>query len=254
MSEMLYNPFTLKDKTILVTGASSGIGRTTAVECAKLGARVVVTARHKGRLNETWQMLEVQDREHIQVIADLTLEDQLNELVAQLPGLDGCVNNAGVGFTRPVQFYKSKDIENIYRINVVAPMMLTKELVKQKKLNKPSSIVFTSSIGGVFTIEPGNGIYGSSKSALDGYMRYAAKELSVKGIRCNCVNPGMVETPLIKQGTFTQDDLQNDMARYPLRRYGTPRDIALAIIYLLSDASSWITGTSLKIDGGRTLH
>ena len=254
MSNVSYNPYSLENKTILVTGASSGIGRATALECAKLGARVIITARNKDRLNDTLQMLNVSGTEHKQIITDLTVEKQLIDMVMQLPVLDGCVNNAGIAHSRPIQFYKTEDIERIYQVNVVAPMLLTKELVKRKKLNKPSSIVFTSSIGGVFNIEPGNGIYGSSKCALDGYMRYAAKELAMKGIRCNSVNPGMVETPLIKQGTFTQDDMQKDLAKYSLQRYGEPRDIALAIVYLLSDASSWVTGTSLKIDGGRTLN
>ncbi len=251
---MSYNPYSLEQKTILITGASSGIGRATAIECAKLGARVIVTARNEERLNETWEMLEGQERDHVQITKDITKEDQLNELVNQLPDLDGCASNAGVGFTKPVQFYKLQDIETVFRINAVAPMLLTKELVKQKKLKRASSIVYTSSIAGLFTTEPGNGIYGSSKSALNGYVRFAAKELAAKGIRCNCVNPGMVETPLIYNGTFTHEDLQDDMAKYVLKRYGKPLDIALAIVFLLSDASSWVTGISLKIDGGRTLH
>lgn len=138
----------------------------------------------------------------------------------------------------------------MFGTNVFAPMLLLKAIVKAKKLAKASSIVFVASIGGVYSITNGSGIYGASKSALNAYMKYAALELSTKGIRCNAVNPGMVNTPLVES---SQEEIEKDLQNYPLKRYGEPTDIAWAVIYLLSDAASWVTGTELKIDGGRTL-
>jgi NAD(P)-dependent dehydrogenase (short-subunit alcohol dehydrogenase family) len=133
-------------------------------------------------------------------------------------------------------------------------MMLTKFLVKKKKIAKGGSIVYTSSTGNVFNAEIANGIYGATKCAIDGFMRTAALELAAKGIRCNSVNPGMTNTPAIHGlGSITTEQLEKDAQRYPLKRYGKPEEIAYGIIYLLSDASSFITGTALKIDGGVTL-
>lgn len=132
--------------------------------------------------------------------------------------------------------------------------MLTKFLLKKKKLNKPASIVYTASIGNVFSAGVANGIYGASKCAIDGFMRTAAVELAPKGIRCNSVNPGMVETNIMTDNSrISAEQFEEDKKKYPLGRYGKPEDVAWAIIYLLSEASSWITGTALKLDGGVTI-
>jgi NAD(P)-dependent dehydrogenase (short-subunit alcohol dehydrogenase family) len=163
------------------------------------------------------------------------------------------VNNAGIGKTLPIQFFSSEELERIYRVNCFAPMLLIKQLVKQRKLNNPSSVVFTSSIAGSSNISPGNGIYGTSKCAINGFVKYAALELAGKGIRCNAVNPGMINTPLTENAVFSESDKLSDIDKFPLKRYGEPIEIAHAIIYLLSDAASWITGSSIVIDGGRTL-
>lgn len=249
---MQYNPFTLEGKTILVTGASSGIGQTTAVECSKMGAKVVITARKPDKLQETFDMLEGDG--HLQIIADISKEEDINALVEQLPVLDGVVNNAGVAGTSLVTFYKKEEIESMFNTNTMAAVLITKMLVKKKKLNKPASIVFTSSAEGVFGSTPANGIYGMTKAALNAFMQTAALELGRKGIRCNTVNPSMVQTRMaIPTGAISQEQLDIDMKKYPLGRYGEPKDIAWAIIYLLSDAASWVTGTAFKIDGGRNL-
>ncbi len=245
-----YNPFYLEGKTVLVTGASSGIGRATAIECSKLGANVVITARNEERLNETFQALEGEGRNHLQILADLTNEGELQRLVEQLPRLDGVSCNAGVPLTRPISFISYDDFEKVFQTNWLAPVILTKQLVRKKKLNRPSSIVYMASIGGIFSHVRANSVYGSSKSALDSFVKYAALEYADKGVRCNCVNPGMTETPLIHRGAFTEEQLKLDVQRYPLKRYGNPQEIAWAVVYLLSDASAWVTGTSLKIDGG----
>jgi len=249
----MYNPFSLEGKTILVTGASSGIGRTTAIECSKLGATLVLTGRNEERLIETLHSLDGKERDHKYFIANLADNSDIISLVSLLPKLDGCVNNAGIGKTLPVQFITSDELERIFRINSFAPILLTKELVKRKKLANPSSLVFTLSIAGNFNILPGNSIYGSAKTALSAFIKYAAIELSGKGIRCNGVSPGMVNTELIKNLPISAEDLQKDMSLYPLKRYAEPEEIAYAIIYLLSDASSFVTGSNLVIDGGRSL-
>lgn len=234
----------------MITGASSGIGRSTAIECSRLGARVVIVGRNEERLNETLSQLSGEG--HVIIKAELTSEDDVKRIAAESPELDGLVNNAGISVTKPVSFYKENDLHNVFATNTFAPMILIKWLLKKKKLRKASSIVFTSSIASILS-SPGNGIYGASKAALSAYMRYCARELSSKLIRCNAVLPGMVETKLIHDGALSEQDLENDMKQYPLGRYGRPEEIAWAIIYFLSDASAWVTGHELVIDGGATL-
>lgn len=247
---MSYNPFTLEGKTILVTGASSGIGQATAIECSKMGAKVVITGRNEERLHETFTHLEGEG--HQMIVADLNMQNDIDVLVGACPVLDGLVNNAGRGKSKPVNFLKLEDLQEVYQTNIFGVALLTKGLLKKKKLVKGSSIVFTSSISSYMTAA-GLSIYASSKAALCGYMRTCAIELGVKGIRSNAVLPGMVETKLINSGTYTDEDKQKDLNLYPLGRYGRPNDIARGIIYLLSDASSWVTGSELVIDGGRML-
>ena len=147
----MYNPFSLEDKTILVTGASSGIGRATAVECARMGATVVLTARDEERLNETLALLQGEERPHLVIPADLTKEQDVAALLENMPRLDGCVSNAGMGMTLPLQFASLEKMEQLYRVNCFAPVLLVKELIKKKKLTKGASVVFTSSIAGLDT-------------------------------------------------------------------------------------------------------
>lgn len=246
----MYNPFSLQGKTVLVTGASSGIGRQTAVECSKLGARLVITARNEARLQETLSMLEGEG--HIALIADLTDEEDIQRLAEACPKLDGVVQNAGVVKSKPVAFYTLEDLDAVFSANAFAPMLLNRWLLKKKRIAIGCSIVYTSSVDSVH-VNLGNGIYGSSKAALTAYMRYCAKELAAKRIRVNAVHPGMVETKLIHGGALSEEDLKKDAAQYPLGRYGSPAEIAWAIIYFLSDASAWTTGASLFVDGGLML-
>jgi NAD(P)-dependent dehydrogenase (short-subunit alcohol dehydrogenase family) len=245
-----YNPFSLAGKTILVTGASSGIGQATAIECSKMGARVVITGRNAERLQETFSQLEGDG--HIQITADLNNEDDIEQLVSECPVLDGLVNNAGQGRNKPVNFVKIQDLQEVYQTNLFAVALITKLLLKKKKIAKGGSIVFTSSLSAHVTA-PGLSVYASSKAAVCAYMRTCALELGSKNIRANAVLPGMVETKLINKGTYTEEDKLKDLELYPLRRYGLPTDIAHCIIYLLSDASSFMTGSEIVIDGGRSL-
>lgn len=247
----MYNPFSLSGKTILVTGASSGIGRATAIECSKMGACIVLTARNEQRLKET--LCQLEGKGHQYIVADLTNEDEIKQLVEQIPGLDGVVLNAGVGGLYPVISISASKLQEMQQINLNAPILLTRMLVKKHKLNNPSSIVFTSSAAGVYRTSIGNAIYASTKCGIDAFMRTAALELASRGIRCNSVNPAMVETELLKQISISEEEKEKNLQRYPLHRYGKPEEIAFAIIYLLSDASAWVTGTALKIDGGLTL-
>lgn len=247
---MSYNPFSLEGKTVLVTGASSGIGQATAIECAKMGAKVVITGRNVERLQETFSQLEGEG--HLQIVADLNSEDEIARLVEQCPVLNGLVNNAGRGKSKPVNFIGLQDLQDVYQTNLFGVALLTKMLLKKKKIAKEGSIVFTSSISAYMTAA-GLSIYASSKAAVAAYMRTCAIELGPKGIRANAILPGMVETKLINSGTYTDEDKQNDLALYPLGRYGRPEDIARAMIFLLSDASAWMTGTELVVDGGRSL-
>lgn len=248
----MYNPYSLEGKTILVTGASSGIGKATAIECSKLGATLVITARNEQRLKETLDALEGEG--HQMFITDVSETKQIEDLVNKLPVVNGVACNAGIVNTTLVNFYQDEIIEKLFKTNTFSMMMLTKFLVKKKKLAKGGSIVYTSSIGNVFNADIANGIYGATKCAIDGFMRTAALELAAKGIRCNTVNPGMINTPAINGlGAITSEQLEKDAQRYPLKRFGKPEEIAYGIIYLLSDASSFVTGTALKIDGGVTL-
>ena len=245
-----YNPFSLEGKTILVTGSSSGIGQAVAIECSKLGAKVIVTGRNEERLQETFNQLEGEG--HSQIIADLNVEDDIEKLVTECPEINGLVNNAGRGKSKPVNFIKIEDLQDVYQTNLFGIALLTKGLIKKKKLQKDSSIVFTSSISSYMTA-PGLAIYASSKAAVLAYMRTCAIELAPKGIRANAILPGMVETKLINSGTYTDEDKQKDLDLYPLGRYGIPLDIARPVAFLLSDASSWMTGVEMVIDGGRSL-
>lgn len=249
----MYNPFLIEGKTILITGASSGIGQATAVECAKMGAHVIITGRNEERLHHTLNNMEGDG--NMAFVADLDEEEEILKLTEKIPLLDGMVSNAGIGLgTKPASFYKKDEIKRVFLTNTISAALLVKGLIKKKKLNNPSSIVFTSSIEGNSITTIGNGIYGMSKAALSAYAKTIALELAPKGVRCNIVTPGMVNTPLIAPtGELTQEQLDANAAKYPLKRYGNPQDVAWGIIYLLSDAACWVTGSVLKIDGGITL-
>lgn len=243
-----FNPFALRDKTILVTGASSGIGRQTAIHCSKLGAKVIVTARNEERLKETLSRMSGDN--HEMVLAELTDAEQMDNLVGKAPDLDGVVLCAGRPMTSPFAFNTREKYDEVFNINFFAPVELLRLLLKKKKIRKNASVVFVSSIGGVFGYSLGNSIYGATKASIHSTMKFCAKELAPKGIRVNSVNPGMVNTPLIGGGSISEEQYKADMERYPLKRYGEPEDIACGIVYLLSDASSWVTGHALVIDGG----
>ena len=248
MDTMSYNPFSLAGKTILVTGASSGIGQETALACARMGAAVVITGRNQERLQETYDRLETSSK--TQILADMTCQEDVDRLVAALPPLDGAVLCAGISTTLPLQFGSREKFDEMFNVNFFAPIELLRLIYKKKVLNKGASVVLLASIGGTHSFMPGNGVYGASKAALNSVMKYAAREYASRKVRVNSICPGMVDTPLIHRGTITEEQLAEDAKRYPLGRYGQPADIANGALYLLSDASSWLTGHDLVIDGG----
>lgn len=249
----MYNPFSLLGKNILVTGASSGIGRAIAIECSKMGAIVLLTARNEERLQETLQQMENVEM-HSVVQADLSNEEDIERLVSSVSyKLDGIVQCAGFTIPKPFQFVSKEDVKGIMAVNFEAPVYLTQLLLKMKKINKSSSIVFISSISGVYISSVAGSLYSASKGAINGIVKGLAIELSTKNIRVNCVNPGMILTDIFKEGIITKEQLEEDAKKYPLKRYGKPEEVAYAVIYLLSDASAWVTGTNLLLDGGYTL-
>ena len=245
---MSYNPFSLEGKTILITGASSGIGKATAIECSKLGARCIITGRNEKRLSETYSLLEGEG--HLQIVSDLSDFSQIQKLVDQIPVVNGLVNNAGISKHLPVNFVTEEKIDEIFPINLTAPILLFSKLLKSKKMARPSSAVFTSSINGLLVGEKSACLYSTTKAGISGFVKVCAHELASKGIRVNCVCPGMIETSILSEGTITKEQLAENAKGYPLGRHGKPEEVAWGIIYLLSDASSFVTGTNLVIDGG----
>lgn len=247
------NPFSLKGKTILVTGASSGIGKATAVLCAEMGASLILIARDAVRLNSVaGKVMECGTSAEI-IQLDLTEATAIDTLIEQLPIVDGLMLCAGKGLTLPVQFCDRKNFEDLFELNFFSTVELVRQVYKKKKISKGGAIVAVSSMGGTHVFSGGNGIYGASKAALDSFMKFAAKEFASRKIRVNTILPAMVDTPLIHRGTITDEQLAENAKVYPLKRYGKPEDIANAALYLLSDASSWVTGTSMIVDGGLSI-
>lgn len=246
-----YNPFSLVGKSILVTGASSGIGRATAIECAKLGAKVLVCGRDEKRLHETYEQLPGEC--HQAVKGDLATLDDLNNLVLQSGMLDGVVHCAGISGHTLFSYLKDEEMKCMFRINYYSPFKLTQMLLKSKKLRKGSSVVFITSTSGILSSYIGGCLYSSTKGALNGLLKGMALELAPKNIRVNSVMPSMVETPIMNGGDVTNEQFEADKKLYPLKRYGKPEEVAYAVVYLLSDASAWVTGTNLLMDGGRSI-
>lgn len=247
----MYNPFSLKDKTILVTGASSGIGRAIAIECSKMGASVIITARNEQRLQET--LLEMEGEQNKSIIADLSIDEDIDKLANEIPKIDGIVHCAGFTIPKPFNFISKDDVDSVMKVNFTTPVFLTQKLLKTKKINRGASIVFISSISGVYISAVAGSLYSASKGAVNGIVKGMAIELASKQIRVNSVNPGMIETNIFSEGTISEAQLNEDKKRYPLKRYGKPEEVAYAVIYLLSEASSWTTGSNILIDGGYTL-
>lgn len=246
----MYNPFSLTGKKILITGASSGIGRSIAIECSKMGAHLVITGRNINNLQKTISVLN--EGAHEAISCDISQSEDISELVKQLPNLDGIVHNAGINQKMPVKFITDEKINAVFNTNFYAPVIITQKLLKQRKINKGGAMVFISSIASEYAAVS-NAIYSSSKGALNSFLRVLALELAPRKIRANGIQPGIIRTKILESYQL-QEDLAKHEEQYPLSGFGEPEDIAYAAVYLLSDASKWITGSILKIDGGVTLR
>ena len=244
------NPFSLENKTILVTGASSGIGAQTAISASNLGAKVILSGRNKIKLEDTLSKLTGEF--HKIITADLTKKIEVEKLVIEVENVDGVVHSSGIVRPFPVKFIDEKHIEEIFEINYNAPVLLMSELFKAKKVNKSASIVFMSSISSHFS-HKGGALYSGSKAAINSYSKTIALEFSQQKIRSNVITAAMVKTAIFNEaeGVISKDMMDAHGKDYPLG-FGEPEDVANGIIFLLSDASKWITGTEMVMDGGLT--
>ena len=212
-----------------------------------MGATVIVTGRNAERLNETLNLMSEGD--HKAISADLTKAEDIESLVAELPKLDGLVQCAGVGSRVPCKNIGKEDLQHVFMPNVEAPILFQTAILSKRKINKAASIVYVASRA-ANAPSVGNAAYSASKGAIISYAKCLALELAPRLIRVNCICPGMVWTELILKDGVDKEQLEQSQLTYPLKRFGQPEDIANLAIYLLSDASSWMTGSSLDISGG----
>lgn len=233
-------------KTILVTGASSGIGRAIAIMCAAKGMRVVLNGRNVARLEEV--RAQMSGEGHIILPADLTDKAQREALATQLPVLNGIVHCAGIGSRVLCKMLEQDDVQQVMETNFSAPVLLQAELLQEKKVAKEASIVFIASAAATMP-SIGNSIYSASKAALISYAKCLALELAPRKIRVNCISPTMVWTDLALVGA-TKEQLYEAEQAYPMKRYGQPEDIAPMAVYLLSDEAAWVTGSNFELTGG----
>jgi len=246
------SPFDLTGKMFLVTGASSGIGRQICIGISQMGGSVVAVGRNAEKLSETESLLK--EGRHIFFSADLSIEEERLALIEKLPKLNGIVYSAGVFASLPIKFINKEKLNSVYGINYEAAAFLVQTVLKKKLIEPNSSIVFISSVAS-FIGAPGNALYAGSKAALNAFSRALALEVAKSKTRVNCVLPGIVKTPMTEtiNQQLSKEMIAEDEKKYPLG-YGLPEDIANAVVFLLSDASRWITGTSLVIDGGLTIQ
>ena len=243
------NAFDLTGKTVLVTGASSGLGRQTAITLSEFNAKLIITGRDAARLDETFQSL--QGEGHMQVIADLTIQEELDRLIAFMPPLNGLVHSTGISDMTPSGYIKGDTIRRTFGISFDAVVLLTSGLLGKKKLVKGnSSIVFISSISTKYPFI-GGAMYVSAKAAVEGYAKVLARELAPRGTRVNCIAPALVRTPMmdITAANYSQEIIDKIEDRQ-LLGLGEPVDVANAIVFFLSDASKWITMGHLILGGG----
>ena len=243
-------PFSLEGKRVLVTGASSGIGRQIAVSCSQMGATILGTGRDAARLDETLGLLSAGD--HLMIPADLTQASGRDSVItATVNPFDGVVHCAGISRLSPVRMMSEAHLLEIMAINVNAPMLVTQTLLKRQKISDGGSVLFISSIAAHIGV-PGVAGYSGSKAALIAMMRCLAMELIKRKIRVNCLSPALVKGPLLTATAELVGSMETEEKNYPLG-FGEPEDVANASIFFMSSASRWITGTTLVMDGGLTI-
>jgi NAD(P)-dependent dehydrogenase (short-subunit alcohol dehydrogenase family) len=244
----------LKNKNIVITGASSGIGKATSILCSKLGARVLLIGRREEKLKE---VISEMDNPSIQscLVGDITNHDEfefnLKEKITSFGKVDGVVHSAGIEMTRPLKMLKTKSINEVMQLNLFSPINITRILNGRGIFNENGgSIIFISSIVGLLG-QPGKVGYSASKGALISASKSLALELASKKIRVNSVLPAMVKTEMsIKLLEKLPDDAKHKIEDMHPLGIGNPNDVANAVVFLLSDLSKWITGTSMIVDGG----
>ena len=251
-----FNPFSLSGKKILITGASSGIGRQCAINCSKMGAVIVLVGRDETRLQETLTQMEGEG--HIICPIDLTmlenLKPMIQDVVSKLGPLDGFIHSAGIEKTLPVKSLKPSDYEEIFKVNALSAFEIVRYLSSSKNLNQGGSIVLISSITSVIG-RVGVSAYAASKGAIVSAVKTIALELAKRNVRINAVSPGTVLTPLMQSylSQISEEERQKRVEGFPLG-LGEPADVANASIYLMSEASRWVTGQNIVIDGGYTIQ
>ncbi|HBK46236.1 MAG TPA: 3-oxoacyl-ACP reductase [Xanthomonadaceae bacterium] len=252
-NDLHFNPFSLAGKRVLVTGASSGLGRAIALGCAAMGGELVVTGRDAQRLATVLGDLQaVSDLPHQAFQADLRETEGRDGLVASLRSpIDGLVHSAGISRLCPTRLMSESHLQEIQAINLQAPVLLTQALLKRNLVANGGSIVFIASIAAHIGVA-GVGAYSASKAALIAFSRCLAMEVVKRQIRVNCLSPALVETPLLEATAQVVGSMEAERGNYPLG-FGKPEDVANAAIFMLSGASRWITGTSLVMDGGLTI-
>lgn len=243
--------FSLHNHTILITGASSGIGRACAIEASALGAVCVVVGRDIDKLKETAGLCKTDSQI---IVCDLTSYDDLKNLTSQLPKLDGVVHCAGITYPRPIKFLKPEHIHKIFEINYTAPVLLTSLLLQTNKICEGASFVFISSVSSQHPYFGGS-IYVSSKAALEAFSKSLAIECASNKVRSNVIRPGLVNTRMLieTKEAGTDENFETYEKQYPLG-FGMPEDVANATCYLLSKEAKWITGSEIKMDGGLVLN
>lgn len=234
----------LNNKTILVTGSTSGIGEATARLLAEKGAKLVLTGRNTSKLESLKSELSGGLAQIF--TCDLTQAGQMDQLIANCPQLDGVVHSAGIVDPVSIKFLKTKHLLKTFSINFEAPVLLSAGLINKNKINRHASFVFVSSVSSQHPY-PGGVVYSASKSALESFSRSLALEHANNGIRSNCVSPAMVKTPIFDE--FDEESMKKHGENY-LLGFGEPKDVANAILFLVSPASSWVTGTNMILDGG----
>lgn len=242
------SPFRLDGKTILITGASSGIGQATAIMASYMGAKTILLGRNRTKLEETYAQLNGQS--HEVVISELTEPHLLPDVFQHFSSLDGAVFSAGAAEVIPFRMTNDDHIARMMNINFESPVNCARLLIKNKSLNKGASIVFVTAIASHLA-PVGSAIYSASKAALEAAARSMALEVCNNKIRVNCLSPGYVQTPMFEKlaKTTKMDELKN-VAPFGII---TPKYIASSAIYLLSEASRWVTRSTLIVDGGTTM-